>query len=378
MRKREKEALLIAFLQEKIRYEKLGDYIVHLIKDDPSAPKNNFHTIIYRIKEERRFIEKIERENKSLTTDQAPITVKNFQQRVGDLLGIRLICLRLADIKILEAYFVHLAAENIFEFIEKPKLKRSFILPVDPGDEQGSHDLLYGGYSSVHYQIKLSDGLAVPDEIKGLQAEFQLRTILEEAWGEIDHKYRYAYSRSGAELPEYIHSGFYNLSAYLQAAAMQAEYLCRQVEMHSPAKIVGNKKKREITNASIAFKNRDGQLDTVAPTYLPVAQQSLEKIFGFKLNERTVLYILKRFQKFGISGQHKATLQKIIQKKHLREFRAIFSDMLAREPFADKDRRNVDVINAVNFSLFHETQGSRLAAEGLRSVLKYRKEYSGW
>ena len=68
MRKREKEALLIAFLQVKINYEKLGDYILHLIKDDPSAPKNNFHTITYRIKEERRFIEKIERENKSLTT----------------------------------------------------------------------------------------------------------------------------------------------------------------------------------------------------------------------------------------------------------------------------------------------------------------------
>ena len=297
---------------------------------------------------------------------------------MGDILGLRLICLRLADIKILEAYFVHLAEENIFEFIEKPKLKRSFILPVDPGEEQGNHDLLYGGYSSVHYQVKLGDGLAVPEEIKGLQVEFQLRTILEEAWGEIDHKYRYAYSRSGAELPEYIHSGFYNLSAYLQAAAMQAEYLCRQVEMYSPAKNVGNKKRREISNSSIAFKNRDGQLDIVDSTSLPAAQQSLEKIFGFKLKERTLIYILKRFQEVGITDQHKPNMLKIIQNKHLKKFRAIFFEMLAREPFSDKDRRNVDVINAVNFALFHETQGSRLAVEGLRSVLKYRKEYSGW
>ncbi len=378
MRKREKEALLIAFLQEKIRYEKLGDYILHLIKDDPSAPKNNFHTITYRIKEERRFIEKIERENKSLTTGQAPITVKNFQQRVGDLLGLRLVCLRLADIKILEAYFAHLAEENIFEFIEKPKLKRSFILPVDPGEAQGNHDLLYGGYSSVHYQIKLSDGLAVPEEIKGLQAEFQLRTILEEAWGEIDHKYRYAYSRSGAELPEYIHSGFYNLSAYLQAAAMQAEYLCRQVEMYSSTRNMGKKKNREMSISSLAFKQKNGPLDIIGSTSLPVAQQSLEKIFGFKLKERSVMYIMKRFQEFGVTDQQIPTMQKIIQKKHLKEFRAIFFEMLGREPFADKDRRNVDVINAVNLSLFHETQGSRLAIEGLRSVLNYRKEYSGW
>ncbi len=45
MRKREKEALLIAFLQEKINDEKRGDGILHLIKDDPSAPKHIFHTI---------------------------------------------------------------------------------------------------------------------------------------------------------------------------------------------------------------------------------------------------------------------------------------------------------------------------------------------
>ena len=87
---------------------------------------------------------------------------------------------------------------------------------------------------------------------------------------------------------------------------------------------------------------------------------------------------MKRFQEVGLAPQLKTTMQKIIQTKHLKKFRAVFSEILAREPFADKDRRDVDVINAVNFALFHETQGARLALEGLRSVLKYRKERSGW
>lgn len=378
MRKREKEALLIAFLKAKIKYEKLGDYLLHLIKDDPSAPKNHFHTITYRIKEEKRLIEKIERENKNLTNGQSPISVKNFQDRVRDLLGLKLICLRLADIKILEAYFYYLAEENIIEFIEKPELKRSFILPVDPGEENGNSVLHYGGYSSVHYQIKLSEGLTVPREIKGLQAEFQLRTILEEAWGEIDHKYRYAYSRSGAELPEHIHSGFYNLSAYLQAAAMQAEYLCRQVETYSQSKNKRTKRNNDFSPPFITDKQKHGQVDKTYSAALTMAQDSLEKIFEVKLKERTLMYILKRFQEVGLAPQPKTTMQKIIQTKHLKKFRAVFSEILAREPFADKDRRDVDVITAVNFALFHETQGSRLALEGLRSVLKYRKECSGW
>jgi hypothetical protein len=40
-----------------------------------------------------------------------------------------------------------------------------------------------------------------------------------------DHKYRYVRSRSGVTLPDYIQRGFYNLSVYLQVAALQAEDL---------------------------------------------------------------------------------------------------------------------------------------------------------
>ncbi|WP_028581783.1 GTP pyrophosphokinase [Desulfogranum japonicum] len=376
MRKREKEALLIAFLKEKIKYEKLGDYILHLIQDDPSAPKNNFHTITYRIKEKQRFIQKIEQENKKLTHGEPPITVKNFKERMGDLLGIRLICLRLDDIKILEAYFHYLAEEDIFRFIKQPKQKRSFILPVDPGEENGCHDLRYGGYSSIHYQIALSESLAVPDEIKGLQVELQLRTILEEAWGEIDHKYRYAHTRSGTALPEFIHSGFYNLSAYLQAAAMQAEYLCRQVEMYS-----SDNRETHRDPDFLPFPGADKHKQDVAKSLsasLPIVQQNLADIFGFKLQERTLTYILKRFQEAGVQGQHKKTMDKILHHKRVEQFKTVFHEILTHKPFEDKNKRNIDVINAVNFALFHETQGPRLAIEGLRSILKHRKERSGW
>ena len=87
MRKRDKEALLVAFFKEKIKYERLGEFIIHLIRDDPSAPKNHFHTISYRLKDEGRLVEKIDKENKRVSGHAASITARNFQEHIGDLLG---------------------------------------------------------------------------------------------------------------------------------------------------------------------------------------------------------------------------------------------------------------------------------------------------
>ena len=53
---------------------------------------------------------------------------------MGDLLGVRLICLRLSDLRKVEAYLELLVEEKILRFIRKPDYKRSFVLPADPGE----------------------------------------------------------------------------------------------------------------------------------------------------------------------------------------------------------------------------------------------------
>jgi hypothetical protein len=147
----QKEAILISFLNEKERYKKLAEYIVHLIRDDPSSPKESLHTIVYRIKDELRIIEKIDKQNRELEAGAPPITEKNYRTRVGDLLGVRIICLRLSDIVKIEAYLGLLSEERILRFVKGPDQKRSFILPVDPGESiSDGMDLTYSGYSSIH------------------------------------------------------------------------------------------------------------------------------------------------------------------------------------------------------------------------------------
>ena len=379
MRKRLKEDILISFFKQKAKYEKLAEYIVHLIRDDPSSPRESLHTVIYRIKDNARLIEKIDEENKHLGVGAAPITQKNFQKRVGDLLGIRLICLRLSDIKRVEAYLGLLAEEKILRFIRKPDHKRSFVLPVDPGEEiPEGLDLRYSGYSSIHYQVVLGKNTDAPDELKGLQVEIQLRTILEEAWGEIDHKYRYEFNRSGDALPDYIHAGFYNLSAYLQAASLQAEHLCRQVEAYRRLRTRKTKGKLVAPTVAEPGSRETRTNGTTQATFSSALQAILEEIFGFKLTARTLTYIQKRLDEFGYTEQPPVLFRKIFTENRLQEFKTLFREVLNLEAFADKSKRNVDAINAVNFALFDELQGRRVAQEGLRSVLRWRKDHSKW
>ena len=76
---------------------------------------------------------------------------------------------------------------------ENPIIRDHFVLPIDPGEVAPQNiNLQYSGYSSIHYQVKLGENSDVSEKFKRNQVELQLRTILEEAWGEIDHKYRYA------------------------------------------------------------------------------------------------------------------------------------------------------------------------------------------
>ena len=373
----QKEAVLISFLNEKVRYKKLAEYIVHLFRDDPSSPKESLHTIVYRIKDELRLIEKIDEQNKELGVGEPPISEKNYQLKIGDLLGVRMICLRLSDIGKVEAYLGLLSEEKILRFVKGPDQKRSFILPVDPDAPiSDGIDLKYSGYSSIHYQVELGENSDAPSGLADLQFELQLRTILEEAWGEIDHKYRYVRSRSGVSLPEYIHTGFYNFSAYLQVAALQAEYLCRLAEAHSLKKIDQVKGKPAtpfiIVPSSIDIdENRACQKPSA-----PAIEMYLEEILGFKVTPRTLIYIERRLDEVGFAEKTHRILQKVLTEDRILEFKAIFHETLHLIPFTNTKERNIDVINALNFAIFDELQGKRVAQEGLRSVLRWRKERS--
>ena len=375
MEKNQKEAILISFLNDKDKYKRLGEFIVQLIKNDPLMPKESLHTIIYRIKNETRLIEKIMMRNNKTDDGLPPILKHNYRERINDLLGVRMICLRLSDVENVEAYLNLLSEDRIFTFISGPEYKRSFILPASSGDEPPEiKDLRHTGYSSIHYQIKLDKNADAPKELKDIQFELQLRTILEEAWSEIDHKYRYVISRSGTPLREDINAGFYSLSAYLQVASLQAEHLCRMAESYRLNKVPNIKDIAQIVRGNtISGMNLKADQASQKSTSF-VIQKFLEKIIGFKISSRTMIYIQKRLSEFNALEEPDKTLQILLSKNRLIEFKSIFKEIIKSLPFTRTNERDIDLINAFNFSIFCNLQGKKVAQEGLRNVLKWRKD----
>jgi hypothetical protein len=157
---------------------------------------------------------------------------------------------------------------------------------------------------------------------------------------------------------------------------MQAEQLCREVEAHrlsKPLKSKGKKNKSAPSGHGEKDKS-DAVLDQLSIP--PALQPVLEETFGFKPTSRTLIYIMKRFTKLGYTQQSRSFFQKIFKKRRINEFWNIYKEVLNQEPFRKINNRNIDLINAVNFALFDEIEGSSVAKEGLKFTLKWRKDRS--
>ena len=95
-----------------------------------------------------------------------------------------------------------------------------------------------------------------------------------------------------------------------------------------------------------------------------------------KVTARTLTYIERRLDEVGFAEKPHEILQKVFTEDRILEFKAIFRETLNLIPFTNAKERNIDVINALNFAIFDEFQGKRVSQEGLRSVLRWRKERS--
>ncbi len=165
-------------------------YIAEELENVPQV-----HTVRYRLKETDHLIEKIIRKKKLNPSLQ--INKSNYQEIITDLIGVRAIHLFKQDWVAIhkfilsswdlksspEAYVRCTTPENLLEDYRKNQCE---IL---------THPF---GYQSIHYLILLQNHKA--DRI----VEIQVRTILEEAWSEIDHQIRYPYENVNPLLSEYL------------------------------------------------------------------------------------------------------------------------------------------------------------------------------
>jgi len=176
------------YIGKKSFYEPIAALIVGWLRLSPQC-----HAVTSRIKHEEHVIEKIIRESKDMKRPFA--TLKNYTNKLDDLIGARLIhkfkdewedihdwiISELPVVRKPEAHVYKLDPKKIIDDLRK----KGFVIKIKEV-----------GYRSLHYHTKF-----VLNKNRYL-AEIQVRTLYEDAWGEVDHKIRYPYKKEDYRLNE--------------------------------------------------------------------------------------------------------------------------------------------------------------------------------
>lgn len=102
-------------------------------------------------------------------------TVENIESRIHDVVGARIICLTLTDVKV----FIELLTNSLNK-TEGFKIEKCKDYITNPKES---------GYQSYHFRILVP--VTFSNEIYKVPAEIQVRTLLMHAWAELEHKMGY-------------------------------------------------------------------------------------------------------------------------------------------------------------------------------------------
>jgi putative GTP pyrophosphokinase len=175
---------LLAFYHEKqsLLSASLG-FITNLITAEPLTPF--VHSVKARIKSESSMRHKLARKVIDASDKGAAfdITRDNFFSRITDSIGARLLHLSFQEFSEIHPTLLQLFAETELTLVETPKA-----YTWDPDYQRRFQELGLDAmenanyYTSVHYTVASGQAWT---------AEIQVRTLAEELWGEVDHKFNY-------------------------------------------------------------------------------------------------------------------------------------------------------------------------------------------
>jgi putative GTP pyrophosphokinase len=158
------------------------------------------HSFKYRLKSAKHLREKLLRKLNETRSKRLPfdITVGNLFVRVGDLIGIRILHLHTREFEEINKALRDIFRERKYHLAEKPFARtwddeyrgyfRGLGIKV-----QASPTM----YTSVHYSIE-------PVSRTKIRCEIQVRTLMEEVWGEVDHTFNYPDPTSSVACSEQI------------------------------------------------------------------------------------------------------------------------------------------------------------------------------
>jgi ppGpp synthetase/RelA/SpoT-type nucleotidyltranferase len=147
------------------------------------------HSVGFRVKSPESLISKIIRKKDEKISRK--ICFENYKTEIRDLIGIRILHVFKDDWNIIDKAIRN---QKGWEFLETPiwYYRDGDSVPNVEGFNSKKHN---SGYRSMHYIIKTKGGKVF---------EVQMRSLFEEAWGEIDHTVRYPTDCENEFTPELL------------------------------------------------------------------------------------------------------------------------------------------------------------------------------
>lgn len=143
------------------------------------------HFLKYRIKDPVHLRGKLVRKAQQATGAIKVIEPEELFERVTDLAGIRMIHLHTEQLREIHPFIMDILSEQKLELFEKPQANCWDVeyesLFKEFGIEARTRESMY---TTVHYVI-------VANQKTRISCELQVRTLMDEVWGEVSHKVNY-------------------------------------------------------------------------------------------------------------------------------------------------------------------------------------------
>ena len=181
-------------IRELVRYYKdnrdvLSTFLQSLRSQvqNSKALKPHVHSLKSRLKDPDHLDDKLKRKLRECKAKKKTfsITTKNLFVKVNDLAGLRILHLYTQQVEAIAIGLKYLFEEESYRLVEGPTARtwddesRTFFKSISIKTKK-SPSL----YTSVHYVIK-------PNKKTKYTCEIQVRTLMEEVWGEVDHSINY-------------------------------------------------------------------------------------------------------------------------------------------------------------------------------------------
>lgn len=175
---------------------------IYILKKRLSKANIEISSVTNRAKTLKSFLEKISRK-----------TYENPFSELTDFAGVRVVFLYQSDLKKIESII-----KKEFTVIEK----------VDKLNDKGIDKF---GYGAIHYIVKLGKGTsgARYDDLKDLNCEIQIRTVLQDAWAIIDHHLVY---KRESDVPSTLQRKLNSLAGLFETADDQFDSIRNEREKY--------------------------------------------------------------------------------------------------------------------------------------------------